>query len=152
MDAIREAEGRVLNAVWASVHLFEETVTWEKPGRLTLQFDEIEPLTFRCASDGETLVIERANPEPFDMQEWGQFVVADFSARTPWSGVVSSRLVHVERLFSDYFEKPGEVGLELVFDNERTVFLLNLGDDLKVFDSLSQVAAMEEKLRCAKLF
>lgn len=152
MDAMQEAEGQVLTAVWASVHLFDGEMNWDKPGHLMLQFEARAPLTFKCASDGETLRIERTIPEPVDMQESGQFVIADFSARAPWANVTSRRLMHAESLVSHYFGSGTEIGLALIFEGEQPVFIFNLGDDLWTFNTWPEAIAAEEKLKRVRLF
>ncbi len=50
------------------------------------------PLRVYGESDGWRLSVDRRSPEPFDMDESGEVVVGDVSAKTPLEAVIGKNL------------------------------------------------------------
>lgn len=147
-DLLQRILGRTLTDVSASVYLLEGQINLVHPSHLMLLFDATERITFSCGKDGETMVSSMQMPSPIDMQEWGEFVIADFSSREPWASAVSHPLTSLYALVSGQTT----IGFELGFARTTTVFICNLGDEIFVFDSWPKAIAEEEGLERLEIF
>lgn len=94
------------------------------------------------SSDGMHLRCDQEFPWPFDMQEDGAYVLISLSGRNPWSMVRGQSITQLSEVVSN--ETGDAIGVGLEGGGGCVLFLLHLGDELKVFDVLpSEVVAQE---------
>lgn len=126
---VGEAIGHRLMKVAASTHLFEGKVD-DAPIDLWLFFEGMSPLRVFGESDGWRLSVDRRPPEPFDMDESGEVVVSDVSAKTPFGAVIGAELSGAWLV-----ELSGEpVGVRLGFGLPSRPLILHFDDELLVLD------------------
>jgi hypothetical protein len=125
-----EAVGRRLMKVAASAHLFEGKLG-DTPIDLWLFFEGMSPLRVFGESDGWRLSVDRKPPEPFDMDESGEVVVGDVSAKTPLGARIGESLEGAWLV-----ESSGEaVGIRLDFGRSAKPLIVNFDDELLILDA-----------------
>jgi hypothetical protein len=114
---------------------------FEHPHAVRMQFLGASGLTFFCHSDGETLAWNSSELSEVDLGEYGKELVIELADRLPWSGLIAKTLTSVSE-----FVSPGElvVGYEFIFEPGGYLLLLNLGDELAIFDRPQERIFTEE--------
>lgn len=134
-----EAIGHRLMKVAASAHLFEGEMDGA-PINLWLFFEDLAPLRVFGAADGWRLSFDRILPEPFDMDESGEVVVSDVSAKTPLGAVIGRKL---EGAWLMKYSG-AVVGIRFDFGLPSKPLILNHDDELLVLDDYPSDAGMED--------
>lgn len=138
--ALAEVIGRPLRKVIASVHFFEGRLD-DGPLCLWLSFEDLTSFRLFGASDGWHLGIDRALPEPIDMEESGEIILADVSNRTMFGQMVGRELKRAWLV-----ESPaGEViGVRFDFGVALEPIVINWGDELRIVGDYPPDARGEE--------
>jgi hypothetical protein len=94
-----------------------------------------------CASDGESLWVDSEFPWPCDMQDDGALFLVDVSSDPVWKVIKGERIVAV----NDVADKTSRrvIGFGLHMQDGKRAYLLNLGDELRIFNSLEPGALKE---------
>lgn len=127
---LTEAIGRPLRKVIASVHFFEGRLNSE-PVHVWLSFEGLTIFRLSGATDGWGVEIDEAIPEPVDMEESGEFLLADVSNKTEFGSMVGRELNGVWLV-----ESPVEeiVGVRFDFGLPTGPVVFNWGDELRIAD------------------
>ncbi len=134
---VGEAIGHRLMKLAASAHLFEGKLD-DGPIELWLFFEGMSPLRVFGESDGWRLSGGRR--PPFDMDESGEIVVGDVSAKTPFGAAIGAELSGAWLV-----ESSGEAfGVRLDFGLPSRLLILHLDDELLVLEEYPSDAGTEE--------
>jgi hypothetical protein len=138
-----------LISVSALIYLPESEREIFSPQELLLVFESGKQMKLSCGSDGESLVGNNQELVPIDLGEYGKEIVKDVS----YLACVENLIGHVLRDVK-LIKSSGNsylMGLQFSFENNLSVVVVNLGDDLFVFESLPEEIAREEEITYEQL-
>lgn len=138
----RNVTGRKLCSVNGLVYIYE-AADLEHPQQLQLIFSGINRgESFRCGKDGATLALTELSMQESDLGEYGKEVIMNISDSCSFYRYIGRVVSKVFAIYSD-IEK-AIIGLKLVFDGGLNLIIINLGDELNVFNSLPLQYVQEE--------
>ena len=120
----------------------------DKPLAFWLKLADGSGLRISCASDGERIITDREFPWPCDMQDDGALLLKDESCAAPWKGIVGAKVVSTYDVVDSVSRSV--IGLGVSVDTGRSVYMLNLGDELWIFDSIEAPALRQNSLDIIK--
>lgn len=107
-------------------------------------FGENKNIAFKCGQDGASLELINSPMQENDLGEYGKEIIMDLSNSFLFQKVIGRKLCRFYMVYSEIEQKV--IGTKLVFDEELTLVIVNLGDEIKVFDSLSMEYERDEKI------
>ncbi|EED9464934.1 hypothetical protein NWL46_003898 [Salmonella enterica] len=115
------------------------------PQQLELIFlGENKNIAFKCGQDGASLELINSPMQEKDLGEYGKEIIMDLSNSSLFQEVIGKTLCRFYMVYSETEQKV--IGTKLVFDDGLTLVIVNLGDEIKVFDSLSMDYERDEKI------
>lgn len=123
--------GATISGVYGSA-FFGKAID-EKSLAFWLKLGDGSGLRVSCAPDGESITIDREFPWPCDMQNGGGVLLKDESYTEPWKTIVGAKVVSTYDVVESTSGKV--IGFGILVDTGRSVYTLNLGDELWIFDS-----------------
>ncbi|MCA1441856.1 hypothetical protein I6F07_16855 [Ensifer sp. IC4062] len=127
----QQSVGSRLERVEAKIYADAERLHFDRPNVVWFQFSAAQGVAFFCHSNGETLSWSTSSLSEVDLGEYGKELVIDLANRPPWSHLIGRMLTGIQAIVSpDGFS----VGYEFLFEKDKCVLLLNLGDEIVVFD------------------
>ncbi|MDT8849485.1 hypothetical protein RN053_03225 [Pantoea dispersa] len=114
------------------------------PQQLQLFFDENQSLVFRCGLDGASLELTDSPMQENDLGEYGKEVIMDLSNSCSFQKVIGKTLLRFNVIYSEIEQKV--IGAKLFFDEGLTLIIINVGDEIKIFDSLPMEYERDEKI------
>lgn len=133
-------------------HTFEGLV-YAAPGEMAFSLDNLIQLritcdsghvSFRCGSDGETLIIDGSNLCPANLGEFGELRKTDLSHLPEFTRCLGTPLRQILLVKDSNGQLP--VGVVLEFAAELIV-ICNWGDELKIWDSIPESLFADEGLK-----
>jgi hypothetical protein len=138
----RDVIGKELFNVNGLVYVYE-TPDLEHPQQLQLIFSCINrEISFRCGKDGATLALTELPMQESDLGEYGKEVIMSMSESCLFCRYLGRIVSKVSVIYSD--AEKAIVGIKLVFDGELDLIIINLGDELNIFDSFPLQYEQEE--------
>ncbi|WP_426817035.1 hypothetical protein ACP3TC_18785 [Winslowiella sp. 2C04] len=138
----RNVIGSKLCSVNGLVYIYE-TADLEHPQQLQLIFSGINRGgSFRCGKDGATLALTELPMQESDLGEYGKEVIMDMSDSCSFYRYIGRVVSKVFAIYSDIDK--ALIGLKLVFDDGLNLIIINLGDELNVFNTLPLQYVQEE--------
>ena len=129
---LQDAVGHSLSGCVAALHLFEESID-RSPVYLWLEFENLQAIRFSGSSDGNEVLADTQPPEPVDMEESGEIIIADLSNTPVISSNIGKQLVSVRLVGA----ATGHViGVKLEFDSTEGFYVLNWGDEILIKEEL----------------
>ncbi|MEI7369018.1 hypothetical protein WCT94_15420 [Pectobacterium sp. 1950-15] len=127
--------GERLSGVKGVIYFFE-TPDLEHPQQLQLIFSNTEKaFSFRCGKDGSTLELTDSPVQENDLGEYGKEIIMDVSSSMSFVDYIGKPLLKVYSIFSSI--EDAYIGVKLVFDGDLNLIVLNIGDEINIFGSLS---------------
>ncbi|MBA5235547.1 hypothetical protein H2Y54_03125 [Pectobacterium aroidearum] len=127
--------GERLSGVKGVIHFFE-TPDLEHPQQLQLIFSRTEKaVSFRCGKDGSTLELTGSPVQENDLGEYGKEIIMDLSSSMSFVDYIGKFLLTVYSIFSSV--EDAYIGIKLVFEGDMNLIVVNIGDEINIFDSLS---------------
>lgn len=137
--------GRKLITIQGLIYVKDGEEKTSSPQELFLSFDSGVQGKLKCGSDGESLVWDMQELEAVDLGEYGDEVVRDLSYLSCWKNLIGHLLVDVKLIKS--LRGSYLMGLLFSFDNDLSIVVVNLGDEIYMFESLPKEIAQEEEIR-----
>jgi len=137
--------GRKLIFVQALIHVYEGNENISSPQELQLSFESKIRGKLKCGSDGESIVLDSTELKPSDLGEYGKQIVKDISNLSCWQKVIGSPLKEVHLLES--MREFCLMGIKFTFENDLSVVMVNLGDEIFIYESLPEEIVQEEEIR-----
>ena len=106
----------------------------EQLSELKLTFD-LGSLVFRCASDGESIMIEKKTLAPVDLGEFGELRTVNLNSTPPLAPLINGKLQTIHPVMSSNDQIP--IGVKLTFSTGYIV-ICNWGDNLKIWDHVPE--------------
>ncbi|HHR8284183.1 TPA: hypothetical protein ACS9WW_004174 [Salmonella enterica subsp. enterica serovar Muenchen] len=117
----------------------------EAPQQLQLVFfSENQSIVFRCGQDGASLELIDSPMQENDLGEYGKEEIMDLSNSLLFHKFIGKILLRLYVIHSEIEQKI--IGAKLFFDEGLTLIILNFGDEIRVFDSLSKEYERDEKI------
>lgn len=137
---LQQLSGQELRSVNALLFIFDGVEEIDHPQAVSLTFSTSENCVLKCASDGESMQFSRELLMNNDMGEFGKQLVRDVSACTTWHECIDKQVFKTYLLES---ECDKIVGVGFSFDSEISIFVMNLGDELYIFDRIEDCLAAD---------
>lgn len=145
----RRVLGKKLSRVMGVIYIFEVPYL-EQPQRLQFEFYNVEnAASFQCGKDGSSLELTDSPLQEIDLGEHGKEVIMDISYLPSLSRVHYKVLVNVYAVFSEV--EDSYIGVKLLFEDGLIVFILNVGDEINIFESLPLSYEQENIIRYQEL-
>ncbi|MBD2786472.1 hypothetical protein ID858_16490 [Xenorhabdus sp. DI] len=130
----RDVIGRILTDVNGLIYVLE-TPDFDHPQHLQFSFsDNSGDIGFRCGKDGSTLEITKLPMQESDLGEYGKEVIMNMSASLLFHRYIGMVVSKVFLIYSN-IEK-ATIGIKLVFDDRLSLIVINLGDEINIFEYL----------------
>ncbi|MGC1070630.1 hypothetical protein [Pantoea agglomerans] len=141
----RSVVGRKLLRVNGVIYSLE-THDFSHPQQLQLVFSEVEEMeSFKCGRDGSTLELTYVPLQGKDLGEYGRETVIDISHVYPFVNYLEKKLLKVFLIFSSL--EDAFIGVKLVFEGELILFIINVGDEISILESLSSSYEQDEGIK-----
>ncbi|CAI0787047.1 hypothetical protein [Serratia quinivorans] len=138
----RDVIGGKLCNVNGLVYIYEAP-DLDHPQQLQLIFSGINrEVSFQCGKDGATLVLTELPMQESDLGEYGKEVIMNMSDSCLFYRCIGRIVGKVFAIYSD--TENTIVGIKLFFDSGIDLIIINLGDELNVFNSLPLQYVQEE--------
>lgn len=126
---------------------FYDTPDYAHPQQLQFVFSNtITALTLKCDGDGSSLGIVDSPLQNTDLGDYGKEVVMDLSLTHPFINLIDKELLRTSLIYSTL--EDSYIGIKFMFNEEQDLFILNLGDELNVLDSLPESFLEDEGIKC----
>lgn len=143
IENLNKYSGSKVTSILLLLHKIEDEVDFEHPVEVCLKFDNEELLTIQCARNGQSIDITSEHPKEIQMEELGDYVIAELPTDSNLNNLVGSRLVKISEVYSEYCKSV----IGLFFETSRSKSsILNLGDELFIFSDIPSGVISEEKL------
>lgn len=138
----RDVIGRKLFTVNGLVYFYENP-DLEHPQQLQFIFSGTNrEVSFRCGKDGATLALTELPMQESDLGEYGKEVIMSMSGSCLFRRYLGRVVSKISVIYSD--AEKAIIGIKLVFDGELDLIIINLGDELNIFNSLPLQYEQEE--------
>ncbi|MEX9874709.1 hypothetical protein AB7W40_13925 [Providencia rettgeri] len=146
---IREVIGKKLKGVNGLIYIFN-TPDFDSPQQVQLTFlSKGQNASFRCGKDGASLEITYLPMKESVLGEYGKQVIIDISTSQLFYKYIGKVLSHFFVIYSDV-EKT-IIGVKLVFNNELDLLIINLGDEIKILDTLTLEFEQDEAIHYIRM-
>lgn len=140
---LREVVGYRLLSVIALLHTFEGEKDFSSPQELLLVFENNSQVRLRCDQDGESIIVDNEAPTESNLEEYGQNILYNYSNDNEIEFGIGKKVKQIELIVSDNIV----FGVSIFYDTACSLTLLNLGDELYVYDEFPKYIVEEEKAR-----
>ncbi|YCH31507.1 hypothetical protein M1D48_05505 [Erwinia sp. D4-22] len=107
----------------------------EHPQQIQLIFSKSERVySLKCGKDGSTLELTDQPIRESDLGEYGKEVLINISHAYPFVNYIEKNLSKMFLMYSSIEES--HVGIRLVFEGYLDLFIVNIGDEINIFESL----------------
>ncbi|MBK4715758.1 MULTISPECIES: hypothetical protein [Tenebrionibacter/Tenebrionicola group] len=123
---------------------------FEHPQQLQLVFSKAVTISsLKCGKDGSTLVLTEHPMQEKELGEYGKETIIDISHIHPFANFIEKTLLKVFLIFSSV--EDAYVGLRLDFENHLSLIIMNIGDEINIFEALSTTYEQIEGIRYSEL-
>lgn len=140
--------GQKLAGVIALIHVYDEHEDNESPQAIYLKFENDLGGNLECASDGESILYSPKLPAETDLGEYGKEILKDISNTELWCECVGSSLVSSFVLFAN---GNVSIGVRLIFQSGKSIDIVNLGDEIYIYNFLPRHIVEEENITFDKV-
>ncbi|KJY81759.1 hypothetical protein TW84_23255 [Vibrio neptunius] len=136
-----EILGFRLLSVFALIHTFDGERDLSSPQELLFTFEGGSQVRIKCDQDGESIHFDNQTPVEANMAEYGQDILCDCSNDNNFEYGIGRTVDQIDLIVSDKII----FGLLMTFEGARSITIINLGDELYVYDELPKNILEEEK-------
>lgn len=146
----RANKNRKLVSVKAEVFFYKGAAAGENPMAVSFKFDSSKVNRVSVASDGESILVSDQPLRTYDMSDCGYVDVLDISSRESINDKINSKLINVCIFHSGFSKKI--IGIKLCFQNDQSLSLICLGDELFIYGEVPLQIIKDEELDTEELF
>ncbi|NRB68436.1 MAG: hypothetical protein HRU48_13885 [Vibrio sp.] len=136
-----EILGFRLLSVFALIHTFDGERDLSSPQELLFTFEGGSQVRIKCDKDGESIHFDNQTPVEANMAEYGQDILCNCSNNNNFKYGIGRTVDQIDLIVSDKII----FGLLMTFEGARSITIINLGDELYVYDELPKNILEEEK-------
>jgi len=141
--------GKKLLGIKGLIYILEDP-DFDHPQQLQLIFSKTGIAdSLKCGKDGSTLELTDHPMQEKDLGEYGKEIIIDISHINPFFKFIGKTLSKVFLIFSS--AEDSYVGLRLNFEGDLSLFIMNIGDEINIFESLPISFEQNEGIRYSKL-
>lgn len=133
MQEFQNFLGQKLRVLLMKIYCYEGELDMSHPQAVNLIFDT--PIMIECSSDGETLKFTQKVCQDVDLGEYGSEIVMDCSKDNQWRSYIDASLNSISLIESSMYNVKSNIGIVFQFDNHSSIYLLNIGDELYIFNN-----------------
>lgn len=141
--------GKRLVSVFALVHVYNNEKDFHTFQEISISFLSNDNGKLFCGGNGSSIEWSNSDMQENDLGEYGKNVIQDISKMNPWNTCLNEILKDVKMLYSSV--EKSEIGILLEFSNDSHVSVINLGDDIYVFDSIPDNIMESQKITLLSL-
>ena len=143
-ELARNVVGQKLQSVNGLIYVYDAP-DLGSPQQLQLVFcDTYQNIVCRCGLDGASLELIDSPMQEKDLGEYGKEVIMDLSNSYLFQKAFGKILLKFYVICSEIEQQI--IGVKLVFDEGFKLVIINLGDEIKVFNSLLREYERDEKI------
>ena len=136
--------GKTVDTVLAAVHEHGLSQNLYSPVFLSLMFKDQSRMRISCGSDGETVQIDEEFSKSYSLDEYGSIKTVDVSFVKEFANVAENTVSDIRFLISAIGDR--FVGLSIIFADGTTIYVANVGDELRYFNVAPEIFMSEEKI------
>lgn len=141
----RDVIGEKLLGVRGLIYALE-TPDYGHPQQLQFIFSQVGKINnLKCGKDGSTLELSDRPLRENDLGEYGKEMIVDISSMPPFINYLEKRLLKVSLVFSSL--EDAVIGIKLIFEDSLSLFIMNIGDELNILESLSSSYEEDEGIK-----
>lgn len=141
--------GKKLLEIRGLIYIFD-VPDFAHPQQLQFIFSKTaNVISLKCGKDGSTLELTEHPMQERDLGELGKESIIDISHIHPLANFIEKTLLKLFLIFSSV--EDACVGLRLVFENQLSLFIMNIGDEINIFEALSTSYEKSEGIRYSEL-
>lgn len=145
----RRVVGRKLLGVKGLIYTLE-VPDFDHPQQLQFIFSQAEKLdNLKCGKDGSTLELTERPLQENDLGEYGKEIIVDISHAHPFMNCLEKTLLRVFLVFSSV--EDAFIGINLIFEDNLSLFIMNIGDEINILESLSSSYEQDEGIKYQQL-
>ncbi|BBA35855.1 uncharacterized protein sS8_3923 [Methylocaldum marinum] len=148
IEWLNKIAGQRLTGVLALIYVYDDREDNNSPQAIYLEFDNNLHGCVRCASDGESIEYDSNAPAEIDLGRYGNEILKYISNQGPWRECVGEKLNDSFVLIAD---NNVCMGVRLLFQSGKSVDIVNLGDELYVYDFLPESIVAEEHIETKRI-
>lgn len=127
-----------------------ETPNFEHPQQLQFIFLQAEKVDgLKCGKDGSTLELTERYLQENDLGEFGKEIIVDISHIHPFMNYLEKTLLKVFLVFSSV--EDAFIGIMLIFEDHLSLFIMNIGDEINILESLPSSYEQDEGIKYQQL-
>lgn len=129
---------------------FLETPDFDHPQQLQFIFSQVAKVNnLKCGRDGSTLELTERTLQENDLGEYGKEIIFDISHMHPFMNFLEKKLLKVFLVFSSI--EDAFIGIKLIFEDHLSLFIMNIGDEINILESLSSSYEQDEGIKYQQL-
>lgn len=141
--------GNKLLGINGLIYMLEDP-DFDHPQQLQLVFSKTGIAdSLKCGKDGSTLELTDHPMQEKDLGDYGKETIIDISHINPFVKFIEKTLTEVFLIFSSV--EDAYVGLRLNFEDNLSLFIVNIGDEINIFESLPISFEQNEGITYSKL-
>ncbi|MEB6380844.1 hypothetical protein MXM41_18205 [Leclercia adecarboxylata] len=144
-----EVVGKKLLGINGLIYILEDP-DFDHPQQLQLVFSKTGIAdSLKCGKDGSTLELTDHPMQEKDLGEYGKEIIIDISHINPFVKFIGKTLSKVFLIFSS--AEDAYVGLRLNFEDNFSLFIMNIGDEINIFECLPKSFEQNEGITYSEL-
>ncbi|MBS9438121.1 hypothetical protein EAE91_13435 [Photorhabdus noenieputensis] len=142
--------GKPLKSVYGLIHIYD-IVDVEHPQELSIEFCEIDnsPKKLLCGPNGTSIVLCEGELSENDLGEYGKEIVMDLSNLKIFDGLIGKPLSYINTIYSEI--EQDIIGFMFVFYNYGQFSVMNLGDEIYMFNHIPDSLLKDEEISLIKV-
>lgn len=136
--------GKKLKEVNALVYFLNEEDTYHPQELQFVFFAKNLTIKFSTDSDGSSLILSNGGLLERDFGENGKEIVKNFSSDFRFEKIINKEILNFNPIYSK--KEKSIIGFYFLFEKESKIYILNLGDDIFIFDNTPDFLLKEEAI------
>uniref|UniRef100_UPI0036D7E049 hypothetical protein n=1 Tax=Photorhabdus sp. RM322S TaxID=3342825 RepID=UPI0036D7E049 len=122
----------------------------EHPQELFFEFEGADiSRKISCGQDGSSLVVCSKPMIESDLGEYGKQIIKDISQHSIFNRLIGQKLSCFNAIYSEI--EQCVIGFSFIFYNYGQISLLNLGDEIYIYNDIPECIFLEEKITLVKI-
>lgn len=142
---VDDFKGNKLKSVYGLVYSYNESDSLDDVQEILMEFEGL-PCLMKVSGggDGASIVLTTSPLREVNMEEYGMLVIKRISSNTLFANAIDRKVVSFHCIYSGVEKVTAGVGFE--FDNAMKFSIMNLGDQLFVFNEIPTDICKSERL------
>lgn len=145
LGVVNDVKGKNFRSVHGLVYSYNESDSLNDVQEILMEFEGL-PYLMKVSGggDGASIVLTTSPLREVNMEEYGKLVIKRISSNTLFANAIDRKVVSFYCIYSGVEKVTAGVGFE--FDNAMKFSIINLGDQLFVFNEIPTDICESERL------